>query len=131
MEVPSLKGELRELIARYLELYYVSESSKDGINTENRYQSVRLGDLAVDGVRSLRDEFLDQVDFEGKRVLDLGSNLGELSRGARARGAALVDGFEYDPFFVELATAIDTYGQVTRVSYHQRDMTDPQVYRDH
>jgi hypothetical protein len=130
MEVPSLKAELRELIARYLELYYVSESSKDGINTENRYQSVRLGDLEVDGVRSLRDEFLDQVDFAGKKVLDLGSNLGELSRGARARGASLVDGFEYDPFFVELATAIDTYGKVTRVSYHERDITDPSVYGD-
>jgi hypothetical protein len=131
MEVPSLKGELRELIARYLELYYVSESSKDGINTENRYQPVRLGDLEVAGVRSVRDGFLDQVDFAGKKVLDLGSNLGELSRGARARGASLVDGFEYDPFFVELATAIDAYQQVTRVSYHERDITDPSVYRDH
>jgi SAM-dependent methyltransferase len=131
MEVPSLKGELRDLIARYLELYYVSESSKDGIRTENRYQSIRLGDLESPGVRSVRDEFLDQVDFSGKRVLDLGSNLGEMSRGARTRGASLVDGFEYDPFFVELATAIDTYGQVTRVSYLQRDITDPAVYRDH
>jgi 2-polyprenyl-3-methyl-5-hydroxy-6-metoxy-1,4-benzoquinol methylase len=125
VEVPSLKGELRELIARYLELYYVSESCKDGIRTENRYQSIRLGDLEIDGVRSIRDDFLDQVDFSGKRVLDLGSNLGELSRGARARGASLVDGFEHDPFFVELATAIDAYGQVSRVSHHERDITDP------
>src|SRR5690242_8703248 len=131
MEVPSLKPELRELIARYLELYYVSESSKDGIQTENRYQSIRLGELESDGVRSVRDAFLDLIDFRGKRVLDLGSNLGELSRGARARGAALVDGYEYDPFFVELASAIDAYGQVTRVSHHRRDVTDPEVYRDH
>jgi hypothetical protein len=131
MEVPSLKAELRDLIARYLELYYVSESSKDGIRTENRYQSIRLGDLESDGVRSVRDGFLDRIDFAGKKVLDLGSNLGELSRGARARGASLVDGYEYDPFFVELASAIDAYGQVTRVSHHQRDMTDPGVYRDH
>jgi hypothetical protein len=131
MEVPSLKGELRDLIARYLELYYVSESCKDGIRTENRYQSVRLGDLRTKGVRSIRDEFLDQVDFAGKKVLDLGSNLGELSRGARARGAALVDGYEYDPFFVELATAINTYGQVSRVSQQVRDITDPASYRDH
>src|SRR5437588_11294790 len=103
MEVPSLKGELRELIARYLELYSVSESSKAGIRTENRYQSIRLGDLETDGVRSVRDEFLDRIDFTGRKVLDLGSNLGELSRVARARGATLVDGFEYDPFFVDLA----------------------------
>ncbi|PWU22094.1 MAG: hypothetical protein C5B48_10660 [Candidatus Rokuibacteriota bacterium] len=131
MEVPSLKPELRELIARYLELYYVSESSKDGIKTENRYQSVRLGELESAGVRSVRDAFLDRIDFAGKTVLDLGSNLGELSRGARARGASLVDGYEYDPFFVELASAIDAYGQVTRVSHHRRDVTDAEIYTDH
>ena len=121
MEVPSLKGELRDLIARYLELYYVSESCKDGIKTENRYQPISVGELETPGVRSSRAEILDRIVFDQKTVLDLGSNLGELSRAARARGAALVDGLEFDPFFVELATALNSYGQVTRVSYFQRD----------
>jgi hypothetical protein len=125
------KAELRELIARYLELYNASESTKDGSDAESPNRSVQLGDLEVPGVRSLRDGVLDQIDFAGKRVLDLGSHLGELSRGARARGASLVDGFEHEPFFVELARAIDTYGQVTRVSFHERDIADPSIYRDH
>jgi hypothetical protein len=131
VEVPSLKGELRDLIARYLELYYVSESCKDGIRTENRYQSISVDELETPGVRSSRAEILDRIVFAGKTVLDLGSNLGELSRVARARGAALVDGLEFDPFFVELATALNSYGQVTRVSYYRRDITDPSTYRDH
>jgi hypothetical protein len=131
VEVPSLKGELRELIARYLELYYVSESCKDGIKTENRYQPISVGELETPGVRSSRSEILDRIVFAQKTVLDLGSNLGELSRGARARGASLVDGFESDPFFVELATALNSYGQVTRVSYYERDITDPSTYQDH
>jgi hypothetical protein len=54
LEVPSLKGELRELVARYLELQYVSESCKDGIRTENRYQSIQLGELQAAGIRSTR-----------------------------------------------------------------------------
>jgi SAM-dependent methyltransferase len=131
LEVPTLRGELRDLIVRYLELQYVSESCKDGIRTENRYQSVNLGDLEAAGIRSGRDAILDQIDFAGKRVLDLGSNLGELSRGARARGAELVDAFEYDEFFIELAAAIDAFAQVTRVSHHRRDITDPAVYTEH
>jgi hypothetical protein len=131
VEVPSLKGELRDLIARYLELYYVSESCKDGIKTENRYQPISVGELETPGVRSSRSEILDRIVFAQKTVLDLGSNLGELSRAARARGAALVDGLEFDPFFVELATALNLYGQVTRVSYYRRDITDPSTYQDH
>jgi SAM-dependent methyltransferase len=130
LEVPTLKDELRALIVRYLELRYVSESCKDGIRTENRYQSVNLGELQSAGIRSARDEVLDQIDFSGKRVLDLGSNLGELSRGARARGAELVDAFEHDEFFIELAAAIDSFAQVTRVSHHRRDITDPSIYVD-
>jgi SAM-dependent methyltransferase len=131
VEVPSLKGELRDLIARYLDLYYVSESCKDGIRTENRYQSIQVGELETPGVRSSRAEILDRIVFSGKTVLDLGSNLGELSRGARGRGATLVDGFESDPFFVELATALNSYGHVTRVSYYERDITDAASYGDH
>ena len=112
MEVPSLKGELRELIERHLERHHAGESAEDGTRAEN-------------------ETALDEVDLSGKRVLDLGSSLGELSRGARARGAALVDGFERDPLLVELAAAIDASEQVSRVSYQANDIRDPAVYRDH
>jgi SAM-dependent methyltransferase len=70
------------------------------------------------------------VDFRGARVLDLGSNLGEISRGARERGAVLVDGYEYDSYFVELAGAINVLRDATRTSFFRRDITKPEIYRE-
>src|SRR5207302_1437655 len=128
---PSFKAELKALILRALQASYTSVSVKDGVETGNRYQSLMLGDERTPGFRSHRRQFLDRIDFEGKRVLDLGSNMGEISREARQRAAALVDGFEYDSFFVEIAQAVNAYNGVTRVSFFERDITDPRVYRDH
>ena len=54
----------------------------------------------------------------------------KLSRAARARGARLVDGYELDPFFVDVANAINTYNRTSRVSFHVRDITDPRAYAD-
>jgi SAM-dependent methyltransferase len=129
-ERPTIKPDLHELILRGLRTRYTSESCQDGIQTGNHYQSVLLGDARTEGFRTAREEFLDRIPFAGKKVLDLGSNLGELSRAARARGAAVVDGFESDPFFVELANAINAHNDVTRVSFFERDITDPSVYNE-
>ena len=130
VEVPTLKPTIRQMILDALKLAYVSVSGTDGIKTGNHYQSVTLGDHHTKGFRSDRQTFLDQVDFGGKRVLDLGSNLGEMSREARARGAALVDGYEVDPFFVEVANAANAYNGTTRVSFYERDITDSAVYSE-
>jgi SAM-dependent methyltransferase len=130
MERPDLKPALRELLVSSLELPYQSHSCKDAIPTDNHYQSVVLGGVATSGFRSARESPLDRIDFEGKKVLDLGSNLGELSRAARARGASLVDGFEYDPYFVQIANAVNAYNDVTRVSFFERDITAPDAYRE-
>jgi SAM-dependent methyltransferase len=129
VEIPTIKAELKALILDALKRAYVS-SGKDGIETGNHYQSVVLGNERTSGFRSDRAEFLDQINFEGKRVLDLGSNLGELSRAARARGAALVDGYEYDSYFVELARLLNAYNGTTCVSFHQCDITDSGSYRE-
>src|SRR5438132_3026766 len=130
IEIPSVKQELRKLIVDGLERAYTS-SGKDGIETGNHYQSVTIGDEHTKGFRSDRGSFLSQIDFRGKRVLDLGSNLGELSREARARGANLVDGFEYDPYYVELAQLLNAYNGTTGVSFYQCDITDPRTYLEH
>jgi len=131
LEIPTLKSELKQLILDGLKRRYVSVSGDDSIETGNHYQSVTLGDERTSGFRSDRAEFLDRIDFQGKRVLDLGSNLGEMSRAARARGAALVDGYEYDPFFVEIAQLVNAYNGTTRVSFHQRDITKAETYVEH
>lgn len=131
METPSAKNELKELILESLKLGYMAQSCKDGIQTGNHYQSVTLGNEQTSGFRTDREEFLDQIDFEGKKVLDLGSNLGELSRAARARGACLVDGFEYDQYFLEISSLVNAYNETSRVSFHRRDATDPSIYSEH
>jgi 2-polyprenyl-3-methyl-5-hydroxy-6-metoxy-1,4-benzoquinol methylase len=68
------------------------------------------------------------VRFSGRKVLDLGSNLGEISRYARNRGASMVDGYEYDQHFIDMANLISAYQRVTRVSFHRKDITDPSAY---
>jgi SAM-dependent methyltransferase len=128
---PSTKDDLKDLILKSLDTDYVSESCKDSIQTGNHYQSLTLGDVRTTGFRTDREEFLDQINFQGKKVLDLGSNLGEISRVARTRGAYLVDGFEYDQYFLEIANLVNAYNNVTRVSFYQRDITDPSVYTEH
>jgi hypothetical protein len=121
---------LRALIEAGLAAPYTSHSGFDGTATGNHYQSVALGGEATSGFRGDRAAVLDRIDFRGRKVLDLGSNLGEMSRSARARGARLVDGVEYDPFFVELAQLITDYNGQTRVSFRQADITDPASYRE-
>ena len=130
MTRPDLGPALRELILGALATPYVSESCCDGVQTGNHYQSVALGAETTEGFRSARTEILDRIDFADKDVLDLGSNLGELSRAARARGARLVDGYELDPFFVDVANTINAYNRTSRVSFHVRDITDPGAYTD-
>jgi SAM-dependent methyltransferase len=127
-DVPTIKPEVRELILGGLATPYTSKSCSDGIQTGNHYQSIRLGSEATVGFRTGRDQVLDRISFTGRTVLDLGSNLGELSRAARMRGAVLVDGFEYDPYFIELANLINAYNGTTRVSFYRRDITDAAVY---
>lgn len=124
----SLEPRLRALIEAGLALPYTSRSGFDGTATGNHYQSVALGGEATHGFRGDRAAVLDCVDFRGRKVLDLGANLGEMSRAARARGARLVDGVEYDPFFVELAQLITAYNGMSRVSFRQGDATDPAIY---
>ena len=130
LDFPTVKPALKKAILDAIAMKYTSVSCKDGLETGNHYQSVTLGDERTKGFRSSREDFLDQINFRGKRVLDLGSNLGEISRGARARGASVVDGYEFDLFFVELAQAINAYNGTTGVSFYERDITDPDVYRE-
>ena len=128
---PTLRSKIHEVLSDALQAQYTSESCQDRIQTGNHYQSVKLGSQKSTGFRTERAEFLDQINFANTKVLDLGSNLGELSRAARERGAWLVDGFEYDPFFIETAQLINAYNGVSRVSFYNRDISNPGIYSEH
>jgi SAM-dependent methyltransferase len=122
------RAALRELIETALGLNYISESGRGGIQTGNHYQSVRLGDARTAGFRSDRREFLDRIDFRGRSVLDLGANLGEMSRAACERGAARVVAIEYDDFFVAVARAINLLNGHEPIEVRQGDVGDPAAF---
>jgi SAM-dependent methyltransferase len=128
MKTLELAPDLRQVVMEALDTPYTSFSSTDESETGNRYQSVEFGDFVTRGLREGRGHFLDVIDFRDKHVLDLGSNLGEISRQVRSRGARLVDGFEYEPYFIEIANLVNVVADTTRVSFFERDISDPRIY---
>lgn len=130
-DTPTIRHPLEELIQQALETPFVSRSCKDGVETGNHYQSLGLSSARTTGFRDSREVFLDKIAFHNRKVLDLGSNLGELSREARRRGASLVDGYELEPFFVEIGRAVNALIGTTRVSFFESDITNPASYVEH
>jgi SAM-dependent methyltransferase len=124
----AFRAELDTLLRHFLSIEYTGFSSPDRNPTGNAYQAVQLRDKFFHGFRTLSPSILAGLDLNGARVLDLGCNLGELSRLARKEGAALVDGFECDSFFVQLGQAVNALNGVSRVSLYQCDLTDPDNY---
>jgi SAM-dependent methyltransferase len=130
MRALDLVPELGDVATEALQAPYSSFSSTDQSETGIGYQAVAIGDVTTRGHRKERGHVLDLLDLQDKRVLDLGSNVGEMSRHARARGARRVDGFEYDPYFIEVANLLNVIADTTRVSFFQRDISDPEVYAE-
>lgn len=130
MSSDGLREGLEQIVVKALDTPYSSFSATDDSETGNRYQAVGLGHRTTHGLREGRARFLDTLDLGGRTVLDLGSNLGEISREARTRGAALVDGFEIDPYFNEVAQLVNVLTGTTGVSFYERDMADPGTYSE-
>ena len=74
---------------------------------------------------------LDRLELGDRKVLDIGSGLGDTSRGARVRGALLVDGLEPDAESVRIARLLNAYHHTTRVSFFERDIETPEAYGEH
>lgn len=129
-EVPSIRPQLLDLILAATKHEYGSCSNHNAILTNNNYQTIDLGDTLRRGSRPQRYRNLRQINFVGKKVMDIGANTGEISRYIRKLGADLVDGFEYDSFFVETGRMINAYTGATRVSLYQGDATHPGMYCD-
>jgi methyltransferase family protein len=76
------------------------------------------------------ETMLDRIMLRDAKVLDVGAGLGEVSRAARARGAAIVDGFETDAELVRAARLLNAYHHATRVSFYHHDIAQPDTYRE-
>jgi len=129
-EIPSFSRKLEQLIIEATSCKYVSRSICDSILTGNNYQTIDLGDVMYLGGRPKRTNLISTIDFRGKKVLDIGANTGEISRYIRRLGASLVDGYEYDSFFVEIGRMINAYTGITRVSLYQGDASNPEFYSE-
>lgn len=127
-DVPSFRDRYIDLIIQATRQNYVATSVHKKIKTGNNYQSIDFGGLFRQGARSQRDSLLERIDFNNASVLDLGCNTGEVSRYIRQLGARLVDGYEYDPFFVETGRAMNAALGTTRVSLFQGDVTNRKLY---
>ncbi len=126
-DVPSLHKALEKVIVDAVSVPYVARSVRDGIRTGNSYQTIALKESTTAG-RQTRMNMLSKINFGNKTVLDLGANTGEMSRSVRRLGASLVDGYEYDPYFVQIGRAVNAAVGVTRVSLFQGDCTNPGLY---
>jgi hypothetical protein len=96
--VPSIRADVERLV----------------IEQAGRLGAESAGLLDMSGIPAL-----DDVDLEGRTVLDLSGDPGHVARAARARGAALVDSVHLDDEFADVARLLDLYHRTTRVFVHE------------
>jgi len=96
--------------------------------TGNSYQSLQLYSQDLAGFRSARKNLFAGFRLEGRCVADYGSNLGEISRMAAALGAAEVNSYEYEPYFVLMARLINVLLGHENVRTYLADISTPEPY---
>jgi hypothetical protein len=118
-----LDRKILALINEALAEGVVSYSNFNNIVTGNAYQSVLLGDAETSGFRKRDATLFAGVPLKGKRLVDLGCNLGEKTRLAVLAGAAYAEGIEYEDFFVRIGGLINVSSQVVNAVLRQGDVT--------
>jgi len=90
------------------------------------YSSIELPALTVppdqaqrNSTRRLEQFGIAAGDLVGMSVLDLGCNIGAMSFGAQVRGAAQVQGIEFDDAKVEVATRIARFAGLANMLFRQ------------
>jgi SAM-dependent methyltransferase len=93
------------------------------------YCSIELPQLLIPPAEAQRDSTrrferygIRAGDLAGKRVLDLGCNVGAMSFGAHLRGAREVRGVEYDAGKVEVARRVAAFAGAMSVRFEQGDV---------
>ncbi len=121
----ALRIDISNLAKKYLKVDHSAWDPSGEILTGRNYQSVTLNGDTLEGFRdgAMRIPFIDSLPDSDGLFLDIGSNLGELSRKV-ARSGRLVLGIEYDAFTSALANLIhisNGFGNVTSI---RADITD-------
>jgi SAM-dependent methyltransferase len=118
-DAPTLRPQLRELV-----LDGLRESTGDQAAEPDG--PVVLGDAAT----ARRLAALGGLTFVGRRVLELGAGIGDLSRHARRSGAELVDAVDRDPERVELGRLLTVLQGIDRISWFEGDAGLASTYAD-
>ncbi|MDX6634548.1 MAG: hypothetical protein QOF06_751 [Solirubrobacterales bacterium] len=118
-QAPTLRPQLRELVLSGL----VDTLGEQSFDPDGEA-------VLADAATERRLDALTAVSFRGRRVLDLGARLGDLSRHARRGGAELVDAIDLDPDRVELGRLIDVLQKVDRISWFEGDAGLASTYAD-
>jgi SAM-dependent methyltransferase len=118
---PTLRPQLRELIADAL-------AERLGADAGALDPEAAVVDAGAASARRLAA--LEALALEGRRVLDLGTGLGDLARAARRLGAELVDAVDADPQRIELARLLCVLQDVDRVSFFDGDAGLGSTYAD-
>jgi SAM-dependent methyltransferase len=120
-DAPTLRPQLRELLAEAL-----GERFGDAGRTLDPEAPVVHESPAT----TRRLLALDALALGGRRVLDLGTGLGDLARAARREGAELVDAVDVDPETLELARLLAVLQGVDRISWFEGDAGLGSTYAD-
>jgi SAM-dependent methyltransferase len=120
-----LDSGIDQLIRQALQKNIASYSSLNGIVTGNAYQAVRLRGEVMPGFRRPSEGMFAGLQLEGRRIVDLGCNLGEHSRLAACANAAFVEGIEYEELFVRIAGLVNVFNRINNILIRQGDITQP------
>lgn len=116
---------LRALIIKALRIDTRSYSPRDGKETGNAYQAIRLRDDVLPGFRVSDENVWAGIGVQGHTVVDLGCNLGERARLAVRAGAEFVEGVESEEMFVRVGGLINVYNGMHNILLWQGDVTQP------
>jgi SAM-dependent methyltransferase len=120
-DAPTLRPQLRDLLTEALGERF----GDDGAGLDPEAPVVRES-----AATARRLAALDAIALGGRRVLDLGTGLGDLARAARRGGAELVDAVDADAETLELARLLAVLQGVDRVSWFEGDAGLGSTYAD-
>ena len=118
-DAPTLRPQLRELVL---------DGLRDSIGERPAEPDGPV--VLADAATQRRLEALAELTFAGRRVLDLGAGIGDVSRYARRSGAELVDAIDRDADRVELGRLLTVLQDVDRISWFEGDAGLASTYAD-
>jgi len=129
-QLDTLLFDLEKLIMNGLSTKLTSSNPEFKTITGNLYQSLQLYSHELGGFRTPRENLFSGIRVSGKTVADYGSNLGEISRMVALLGAAQVNSYEYEPYFVLMARLINILLGYESIRTYLADISTAAPYKD-